>query len=112
MSYPRYEIFKDAKSEFRFNLKAKNYEVILTASEGYINKSDCKNAIGICQEQSPDDKNHDRRSNASSKFYFTLRSDNGRDIGGSEDYNTNAAREAGIADVKRDGPTQTIVDLT
>ncbi len=47
-----------------------------------------------------------------SKYYFTLRSDNGRDIGRSEDYNTSSARDEGINDVKRDGPTKTVVDNT
>ncbi len=112
MSYPRYEIFKDIRDEFRFNLISKNYKVILTSSEGYKNKSDCKGAIEICQKNSPFDRYYDRRSTSSGKFYFTLRSDNGRDIGRSEDYNTNSAREEGINDVKRDGVTTVIIDKT
>lgn len=112
MSYPRYEIFKDTRIEYRFRLKAKNGLIILTASEGYTNKSDCKTAISICQRYSPYDKNYDKRITASSRHYFTLRSDNGKDIGRSEDYNTASARDEGIRDVKRDAPTPTIVDLT
>lgn len=112
MSFPRYEISKDTRGEFRFNLKSKNGQVILTASEGYTNKSDCRTAIGICQRNSPYDRNYDRRTTWNGKYYFTLRSDNGRDIGRSEDYNTSSGREEGINDVKRDGPTQTVHDLT
>lgn len=112
MSYPRYEVFKDVRSEFRFRLKSKNHEIILASSEGYTNKSDCLNAIGICQRNSPHDRHYDKRTTTGSKYYFTLRSDNGRDIGRSEDYNTSSARDEGIKDVQRDGPTQTVVDLT
>lgn len=112
MSFPRYEVFKDSKNEFRFNLKSKNYEVILTASEGYTNKSDCVHAIGICQINSQYDSDYDKRTTLSGKYYFTLRSNNGRDIGRSEDYNTISARDEGIKDVKRDGSTKTVVDLT
>ncbi len=112
MSYPRYEVFKDTVSEFRFNLKSKNYEIILTASEGYKNKSDCLRAIEICQENSPFDKYYDKRATWNSKHYFTLQSSTGRDIGRSEDYETSWGRDQGIEDVKRDGPTKTVVDLT
>lgn len=112
MDYPRYEVFKDTKGEFRFHLKSKNYEIILASSEGYNNKTDCKSAIGICQRNSPYDRYYDKRTTVNSKYYFTLRSDNGRDIGRSEDYNTSSARDEGISDVKRDGPTQTVVDNT
>ena len=112
MSYPRYEIFKDVKGEFRFRLKSKNYEIILTASEGYINKSDCKNAIGICQRNSPYESDYDKRTTLNGKYYFVLRADNKEEIGRSEDYSSASARDEGIKDVKRDGPTQTVVDLS
>ena len=112
MSYPRYEIFKDTKKEYRFRLLDKYKDNILAASEGYTTKANCENAIAICQENSPYDKNYARRTTVSNKYYFTLRSDNGRDIGISKDYDTATNRDAGIEVVKRDGPTKTVVDLT
>jgi uncharacterized protein YegP (UPF0339 family) len=112
MSYPRYEVFKDSKREYRFHLKSKNYEIILTASEGYINKSDCLNAISVCQRNSQYDSDYDKRTTITGKYYFTLRSDNGRDIGRSQDYSTSWGRDEGIKDVKRDAPTKIIVDQT
>jgi hypothetical protein len=112
MSFPRYEVFKDTKNEYRFRLRSKNYQTILTASEGYTRKSDCLTAICICQRNSPFDRYYDKRTTVSGKYYFTLRSENGRDIGRSEDYNTSWSRDEGISDVKRDGSTQTVVDLT
>jgi uncharacterized protein YegP (UPF0339 family) len=112
MSYPRYEIFKDSKGEYRFRLKSKNYEIILTASEGYNHKSDCQNAISICRKNSPYDIDYDKRTTLSGKPYFVLRSDNKKDIGRSEDYSSVSARDEGIKDVKRDGATENIVDQT
>lgn len=112
MSYPRYEIFKDSKGEFRFRLKSKNYEIILTASEGYSSKAGCENAIGICQRNSPYDVDYDRRKTRNGSHYFVLRSDNKQDIGRSEDYSSEWAMNEGIKDVKRDGPTKTVVDQT
>lgn len=41
---PKFEIYLDKKSEYRFRLKARNGEPIL-ASEGYTAKSGCKNGI-------------------------------------------------------------------
>ncbi|TCL60587.1 hypothetical protein EDD76_102285 [Kineothrix alysoides] len=41
---PKFEIYKDMASKFRFRLKASNGEKIL-ASEGYSSKDACKNGI-------------------------------------------------------------------
>ncbi len=41
---PKFEIFKDSSGEFRFNLKAKNGQVIIS-SKGYKAKASCKNGI-------------------------------------------------------------------
>ena len=41
---PKFEIYKDEASEFRFRLKATNGEKIL-ASEGYSSKEACQNGI-------------------------------------------------------------------
>ncbi len=43
-SCPKFEVYQDKKQEFRFRLKAKNGEIILT-SEGYAAKASCKNGI-------------------------------------------------------------------
>jgi uncharacterized protein len=48
----KFEIWKDAKGEFRFNLKAGNGEVIAT-SEGYSSKASAKNGIESVQKNAP-----------------------------------------------------------
>ena len=42
--HPKFEIYKDKREEFRFRLKAKNGEIILS-SEGYKAKASCRNGI-------------------------------------------------------------------
>ena len=41
---PKFEIYLDKAGEYRFRLKAKNGEIILS-SEGYTQKAGCKNGI-------------------------------------------------------------------
>jgi uncharacterized protein YegP (UPF0339 family) len=48
MTNPKYELFTDAASEYRFNLKASNGEVIAT-SEGYETKQGATNGIEAVQ---------------------------------------------------------------
>lgn len=109
MSYPCYEIFKDAKSEYRFRLVAANYKNIL-ASEGYTTKQGCQNGIASCQENSPKDERYKRLASSNGKYYFTLNASNGQVIGVSEMYENVSGRDAGIEAVKRNGPTKNVVD--
>ncbi|TDQ59883.1 hypothetical protein EDC45_0550 [Mesocricetibacter intestinalis] len=42
-----FEIYKDAKGEFRWRLKAGNHESIATSGEGYASKRSCQHAIDL-----------------------------------------------------------------
>jgi uncharacterized protein YegP (UPF0339 family) len=44
-----FEIYADAKKEFRWRLKAGNGQVIATSGQGYKAKADCQHAIEIIQ---------------------------------------------------------------
>lgn len=109
MALPRYEIRQDQRGEYRFNLLSVNGENILRSSEGYTYKSDCKRAIEICQQNSPHEQ-HYKRGQSGLNYWFTLRANNGEDVGISEMYTTSYNRDNGIAAVKRDGPTKNIED--
>ncbi|MBP5457815.1 MAG: YegP family protein [Paludibacteraceae bacterium] len=50
---PKWEIYKDAKGEFRFRLKATNGEIIATG-EGYKAKAGCLNGIESIKKNAPD----------------------------------------------------------
>ena len=49
---PKYEIYADKTGEFRFRLRAKNGQIILT-SEGYGTKASCKNGIDAIGKNAP-----------------------------------------------------------
>lgn len=49
----KFEVYKDAKGEFRFRLKAGNGEIIAT-SEGYTSKSGCMNGIESVKKNAPE----------------------------------------------------------
>lgn len=53
VSNPKFELYKDRKGEFRFRLKARNGETILT-SEGYSSKEGCKGGIASVGKNAPD----------------------------------------------------------
>ena len=107
----KFEIYKDKKGEFRFRLKASNGENIL-ASEGYSSKSSCKNGIESVKKNSKDDSRYARKETKSKKFMFNLKAGNNQVIGTSESYNSVAARDNGVASVKKNAPTASISDLT
>lgn len=51
----KFEIYKDAKGEFRFRLKAGNGEVI-AVGEGYSSKAGCLNGIESIRKNAPEAK--------------------------------------------------------
>jgi|SRR4051794_27794898 uncharacterized protein YegP (UPF0339 family) len=45
-----FEVYKDAKEEFRWRLKSRNGQIIGTSGAGYKDKSDCKHGIELIQK--------------------------------------------------------------
>ncbi|MCL4114651.1 UNVERIFIED_CONTAM: hypothetical protein GTU68_056204 [Idotea baltica] len=107
----KFEINKDKSGQFRFNLKATNGQVILT-SESYTTKASCTNGIESVRTFSKLDVNYERLTAKDGSPYFNLKASNGQVIGTSEMYSSTAARETGIASVKSNAPTASVVDNT
>ena len=105
-----YELTKRG-SQYHFNLKADNNQVILS-SETYDSKAGAQNGIRSCQENSPYDHQYDRLTATNGSPYFTLKGGNGHVIGVSEMYSSTQARENGITSCKTNGPTNDIRDRT
>lgn len=119
----KFVITKDAKGEFRFNLKAGNGEIILS-SEGYSSMASCKNGIASVQKNSVagiEDQTvegyetlknpkfevyKDKRG----EFRFRLKAGNGENIGTGEGYKAKASCLNGIDSIKRNAPEAEIVD--
>ncbi len=67
------------------------------------------NAIASVKQNAPIDSRYERKD--SPNYTFNLKATNGEIIGRSEVYSSSAARENGIAAVKRDAPGAPIEDL-
>ncbi|MCB9352508.1 MAG: YegP family protein [Lewinellaceae bacterium] len=112
MNKGKYQLFKSEKdNQFYWRLRASNQEIILQ-SEGYQTKQGAEAGIESVRENSPFDDRYQRLDAKNGQFYFVLKALNGKVIGVSETYITKAAREKGIAAVKREGPGAPVEDLT
>lgn len=106
----KFEVYQDAKSEYRFRLKASNGQKIL-ASEGYSAKSGCMNGIESVRTNSQIDSRFDRKVSSNGKHYFNLKASNGQVIGTSEMYESSSGMENGIESVKTNAPNAPVVDV-
>ncbi len=59
-----FEVYKDAKEEFRWRLKATNGQIIATGGQGYSAKADCKHAIESIQKGAASAKVEDMTARA------------------------------------------------
>jgi uncharacterized protein YegP (UPF0339 family) len=50
----KFEIYRDAKSEYRWRLKASNGQTIATSGEGYSSRQSCLNGIESVKSNAPD----------------------------------------------------------
>ena len=107
----KFEITKRKNGEFQFNLKAANGQIILS-SEGYTTKPNCLNGVESVKKNSQDDNKFERKTSTNGKHFFNLKATNGQVIGNSEMYESIAARDNGIASVKKNAPIADIDDLT
>jgi uncharacterized protein YegP (UPF0339 family) len=105
----KFEIYKDKAGEFRFRLKAGNGQVIL-ASEGYKAKASCTNGIESVRKNSQSDGRFERKATKSGKWMFNLKASNGQVVGTSETYESEKARENGIASVAKNAPDAKVDD--
>lgn len=107
----KFVITKRKNDEFQFNLKAGNGQNILS-SEGYSAKAGCENGIESVRKNSQEDNKFERKTSTNGKAYFNLKASNGQIIGTSEMYESEAARDSGIASVKTNAPDATVDDQT
>ena len=42
-----FEMYRDARNEWRWRLKASNHEIIAVSSEGYASKQSCSHSIDL-----------------------------------------------------------------
>ena len=96
---------------FMFNVKAANAQVVLT-SQRYSTQQAALEGVESGRVNSPLDERYDRATSSNGKPFFRLLASNKQPIGNSEMYNSEAARDNGIASVKSNGPTAVVKDAT
>ncbi|WP_430928934.1 YegP family protein [Polaribacter marinivivus] len=106
----KFEVYQDAKNEYRFRLKAGNGQKIL-ASEGYSAKAGSMNGIESVRTNSQNDDRYERKTSSNGKHYFNLKASNGQVIGTSEMYESAAGMENGIASVKTNAPNAPVEEV-
>jgi uncharacterized protein YegP (UPF0339 family) len=52
-SLPNFEVYKDAKGEWRWSLRAPNRKIVADSSEGYTSKQGCLDAVQRIREFAP-----------------------------------------------------------
>jgi uncharacterized protein YegP (UPF0339 family) len=107
----KFELKKSKSGQFMFNLKAANYQIILT-SELYHQKASAQNGIESVKKHAGKDANYERKISSKGEPYFVLKATNRQVIGKSEMYSSARGMEKGIASVKANAPGATVVDLT
>lgn len=107
----KFEIKKAKNDEYYFHLKAGNGEIILS-SEMYAAKTSAVNGIESVKKNAPDDNRYEKKDTKNGQYMFNLKAANHQVIGTSESYTTTAARDNGIASVKKNAPDATLDDQT
>ena len=59
MTY-RFEIYKDARDEYRWRFKAPNNQIVGVSGEGYSTKQSCKHSIGLVKAHASNAKVEDK----------------------------------------------------
>ncbi|HVS65443.1 MAG TPA: YegP family protein [Thermoanaerobaculia bacterium] len=107
--HPRFAIRRDNRGELRFNLSARNGQVVLS-SEGYRSLSSCEKGIAAVLESCTDDSRFDRHTAKNGKHYFVLLAGNRQVIGTSQTYSAKASMENGIRSVRANAPRARVDD--
>jgi uncharacterized protein YegP (UPF0339 family) len=105
----KFTIFSGKGGKTYFNLKAGNGEIIL-ASQGYVDKSGARNGIESVKNNAADAGRFEKKVASNGKFHFSLKAGNGQIIGNSEMYDSEKARDAGIASVTSNAANATLVE--
>lgn len=95
-----FQVSKNKIGKFVFRLLASNGQIILS-SEAFETKAAAAAAIRKVSESARAETNFERRSTTDGNYYFVLKATNGRVLGKSEVYASQAGLENGIWSVAK-----------
>lgn len=84
-AHPKFIIEKSRNGKYKWNLTAKNGEVVLS-SQMYQSKSSCKNGVKSVKQNAKVQKRFEVLKAKNGKHYFNLKARNGQIIGTSQMY--------------------------
>ena len=100
-----FEIYRDAKRDYRWRLRAGNRRIIADSGEGYRNRADCEHAIDLLRIAT----NPDFYSDARGGHRWRLQANNGRIFADSgEAYVTPASCRRAFATVLKSAAQATV----
>jgi len=105
----KFVINRAANGELNFNLKADNFQILLT-SQMYSSRPACFNDIESVRTNCSDDTRYERKKTVDNKHYFVLMGPSGEIIGKSELFPSLARMENGIKSVKKNGTNRKVVE--
>lgn len=105
----KFTLFTGKDGETYFNLRATNGQIILK-SEGYKEKASARTGIESVRRNAVDAARFEKKTSANGKFHFNLKAVNHQVIGSSEMYESETARDNGIASVMANAPGATLVE--
>jgi hypothetical protein len=106
-----YQVRNSRDKQFYWVLQASNGEVILTSSETYRSKQNCKKGIASSKKNTTDTC-FNRLKSSDSQFYFQQIAKNFEQLGRSELYTTASHCKKGIETVQLNAPKALIYDKT
>lgn len=102
-------IGKKPDGSYYFSLKASDGQVILT-SESFESIDAVKSTIEAVKNLSLFEDRYEKRASSDGKYYFSLKTTDGRLLGSSGMFDTAAYRNNGIEAVKRYAPPAVLVE--
>jgi len=101
-------LFNEATNKFRFNVHAKNGQIVLS-SEQYTTQAAAFNGAFAVQADGTTAANYAIKTNTAGGFYFNLTALNGQIIGTSQQYTTRASAESAVQSLQSFLPTVTVL---
>lgn len=105
----RFDLIKNKKGKYRFNLKAGNGQVILS-SESYESRASAVGGINSVKKNGIAAARFERRKGKNGQPYFVLIASNKEVIGRSEMYSSKSSMENGIKSVMKHAAKAAVVD--
>ncbi|MFO0851161.1 MAG: DUF1508 domain-containing protein [Gemmataceae bacterium] len=106
-----FEIYPDAKDEYRWRLKAANGKVMATSGQGYKAKADCKSGVERIKSDATTKLKFEVYEDAKKDYRFRIKATNGQTIGASsEGYKAKADAEKAIEEIKAGAKSAEVVE--